>query len=355
MHKSTLLKRELPKLKVDGLLITDMLNVRYISGFTGSSGYAIISRSDSIFVTDFRYEGQSDREVRDFRVKIERSERTREIKDLCEKMGIKKLGFEDHNVSYGFYKKLLRKKIRLKPVTGVIERQRVKKTPEELTSIKKAVRRAERSFKRLQTFIRAGMREQEIAMKLEGFLGEEGCASLPFGIIVASGPMAALPHARPTNRTLKKGDLVVIDWGGECNGYYSDMTRTVLLKGRDMNRQREIYETVREAQRRAVNTVRPGIKASKIDGAARDYIEKQGFGEFFGHGTGHGVGLAIHEQPYVSWKSKDLIKENMVFTIEPGIYIPGLGGVRIEDMVIAKKKGVEILNKLPGKINIIER
>jgi Xaa-Pro aminopeptidase len=270
-------------------------------------------------------------------------------------MGIKKLGFEDHNVSYGFYKKLLRKKIRLKPVTGVIERQRVKKTPEELTSIKKAVRRAERSFKRLQTFIRAGMREQEIAMRLEGFLREEGCASLPFGAIVASGPMAALPHARPTNRTLKKGDLVVIDWGGECNGYYSDMTRTVLLKGRDMNRQREIYATVREAQRKAVNAVRSGIEASKIDGAARDYIREQGFGEFFGHGTGHGVGLAVHERPYVSWKSKDLIKENMVFTIEPGIYIHGLGGVRIEDMVIARKKGVEILNKLPRKIKIIER
>ena len=355
MRKATLLKRELKKLKVDGLLITDMLNVRYISGFSGSAGYAIITPGDSIFVTDFRYQEQSDREVRDFSIYIERSERSRDIKDLCEKMGIKKLAFEDHNVSYGFYMKLLRKKIRLKPVTGVIESQREKKTPEELTFIKKAVRRAEISFKRLQNFIKPGITEQGLAVRLEGFLKEEGCASLPFEVIVASGPMSALPHARPTNRTLKKGDLVVIDWGGECNGYYSDMTRTVLLKGRDMSRQREIYATVLDAQRKAVNAVIAGIKASKIDGAARDYIGKKGFGEFFGHGTGHGVGLAVHERPYVSWKSKDLIKENMVFTKEPGIYIPGLGGVRIEDMVVAREKGVEILNKLPKKLKIIER
>ncbi len=178
---------------------------------------------------------------------------------------------------------------------------------------------------------------------------------MPFGVIVASGSMSARPHATPTDRILKKGDFVVFDWGGECEGYYSDITRTVLLKAKNISRQKELYYNVFEAQNRAIKSVKSGVKATLIDAAARDYIKKAGYDSFFGHGTGHGVGLAVHEKPVVSWRSKDSIKENMVFTIEPGVYLPGFGGVRIEDMVVVRKNRADVLTSLPRKLRIIER
>jgi Xaa-Pro aminopeptidase len=299
MPKKTLLKKKLDELKIDGLLITDLTNVRYLSGFTGSSGFLIITKSDSIFVTDFRYQEQSRLEVKGCSVLIEHKERTKEIKDICDEYGIRKLGFEEFFISYGYYKKLLKRKIRLKPVSGLIETLRIIKTGEELSCIKKAVTRAESAFRKLQPFIRSGSTELKIAFKFEELLKAEGCKKLPFEVIVASGPMSALPHAKPTSRRLKKGDLVVFDWGGEFNGYLSDMTRTVLLKGKDISRQKELYHNVLEAQKRAIDAVRVGRKTSAVDAAARDYITEKGYGDHFGHGTGHGVGLAVHEKPVV--------------------------------------------------------
>jgi Xaa-Pro aminopeptidase len=166
--------------------------------------------------------------------------------------------------------------------------------------------------------------------------------------------MSALPHAQPTERKLKKGDLVVFDWGGECDGYFSDMTRTILLKGNNTSRQRALYYDVLKAQERAIKTVSAGTKSSDIDSAARDFIEESGYGDFFGHGTGHGIGLAVHEKPVVSWRSKEVIKEGMVFTVEPGIYLTGFGGVRIEDMVVAGRKKAKLLTSLTKKLKIIE-
>jgi Xaa-Pro aminopeptidase len=268
--------------------------------------------------------------------------------------GIKKLGFEENSISYGFYKKLIKKKVSLKPLANMVESLRIIKSSGELSYIQRAIKRAERAFRKLLPSIKAGETEQKLALKFEELLKQYGCKLLPFEVIVASGPMSALPHARPTNRRLKKGDLVVIDWGGECEGYFSDMTRTLLLKGRNISRQKEIYDNVLEAQKRAIEKVKAGITAAGIDAAARDSIDGKGFGDFFGHGTGHGVGLAVHEKPAVSWRSKDLISENMVFTIEPGIYLPGFGGVRIEDMVVVRKNSAELLTSLPKKLKIIE-
>lgn len=353
MNRKAFLRRQLQKQKLDGILITDLLNVKYLTGFTGSAGYALITRKDAIFVTDFRYQEQSRHEVRGFKIKIERGERTRELKELVEELGVKKLGFEDHHVSYSLYKKLLRQKIRLKPVTNTVESLRIVKSHEELSFIKIAIKRAEAAFKRLLPFISAGITEQKLALKLEELLKLEGCKRLPFEVIVASGFRSALPHAKPTDRRLKKGDLVVFDWGGECEGYYSDMTRTILINDRDISKQKALYYNVLEAQKRAIESVRAGIKAAKVDSAARDYITQEGYDEFFGHGTGHGVGLAVHEKPVVSWRSKEDIRENMVFTIEPGIYLPGFGGVRIEDMVIARRNKAEVLTSLPKKLKII--
>lgn len=355
MRKKTELKRQLTALKVDGILITDLVNVRYLSGFTGTSGYLIITPEHALFVTDFRYQEQAREEVKGFNVRIERSERTGEIKEITDKYSIRTLGFEDHDVSYAFYSKLSKKKVKLKPLTGLIESMRIIKTTEEISLIRRAVKRAEAAFRKLQPHIRPGTTEEKLALKLEELLKKEGCKILPFEVIVASGFMSALPHAKPTGKVLKKGDLVVFDWGGECGGYYSDMTRTVLINGRNISRQKELYNTVLEAHKRAVKAVRPDIKTALVDAAARDYIGSKGYDEHFGHGTGHGVGLEVHEKPVVSWRSNFLLKENMVFTVEPGIYLPGFGGVRIEDMVVVKKNGAESLNRLSKKLKIIER
>ncbi len=355
MQTKALLRKKLSKAGVDGILITDLINVRYLTGFTGSSGYSIITDRDALFITDFRYEEHARIETTGFKIIIENSERAGEIKKICEMYKIRTLGFEDHNVNFAFYKKLVKRKIRLKQLTNMVEQIRITKSKQELAYVSTAVKRAESAFRKLQPFIRSGTTEKKLALKLEGLLKSEGCKVLPFEVIVASGPTSALPHAQPTERKLRGGDLVVIDWGGEYKGYNSDMTRTVLLKGRSISKQKDLYYHVLEAQKRAINKVRSGVKAADIDSAARSYIKKAGYDEFFGHGTGHGVGLAVHEKPVVSWRSREVIDENMVFTVEPGIYLPGFGGVRIEDMVIAKKGGADVMTSLPKKLKIIER
>ena len=355
MQRRAHLRKKLPELGVDGILITDLANVRYISGFTGSSAYVIITNKHEILLTDFRYQEQAAHEAEGFHLIIEHTEKTKEIKDICGGYGIKKLGFEDHNITVGFYNNLLKRKIKLKPLSNVVESLRIIKSAEELLCIKTAVKRAESAFKILLPRIRPGITEKKLALQLEHLLKKEGCKTIPFGVIAASGPMSALPHAQPTERKLKKGDLVVFDWGGECDGYFSDMTRTVLIKGNNISRQKELYYNVLEAQFRAIQSVRAGVKSAVIDAAARDYIKEKGFDEYFGHGTGHGVGLAVHEKPVVSWRNKEIIAERMVFTIEPGIYLPDFGGVRIEDMVAAGKRGAEVLTSLPKKLKIIAR
>jgi len=353
MQKRAHLRKRLSELKLDGFMVSNLTNVRYLSGFTGSSGFLIIAKKKSVFVTDFRYKEQAHHEVQGCIIRISRRERMKEIRDICNEYGIKKLGFEEDAVSYGEYRKLFRTKIRLRPLSGEIETLRIIKTKDEIASIKKAVSRAEAAFRKLQPHMKEGATELKIALKFEELIKAEGCKLLPFGVIVASGSMSALPHAKPTGRRLKKGDLVVFDWGGECNGYFSDMTRTVLLNGRNIARQKKLYYTVLNAQKRAISTVRSGLKTAIVDAAARDYIEQQGYGDHFGHGTGHGVGLAVHERPVVSWRNKEVIKNNMVFTIEPGIYIPGFGGVRIEDMIIVRQRRAELLTSLPKRLKVI--
>ncbi|MBI5663963.1 MAG: aminopeptidase P family protein [Nitrospirae bacterium] len=354
MQKKALLRRLLQKQKVEGILITDLTNVRYLTGFTGSSGFAVITKNQAIFITDFRYQEQVRSEVRGWSIKIEHTERSKEIKNICDVYKIRKLGFEDHNVTFGFYRKLLKNRVALKPLTNIVESLRIVKSPEELSYIKASIKRAEAAFRKLLPFINVGVTERKLALKFEELLKLEGCKKLPFEVIVASGFRSALPHAKPTEKRLKKGDLLVLDWGGEYEGYYSDMTRTLLMRDSNISRQKELYYNVLEAQQRAIEAVSSGIKASEIDAAAREYIGQKGYDEFFGHGTGHGVGLEVHEKPIVSWRNKDIVSENMIFTVEPGIYLPGFGGVRIEDMVVVRKNRAEVLTSLTKKLKIIE-
>lgn len=348
-----LLRETLRRKRLDGFLVTDINNVRYLTGFSGTSGFALITGKETFFVTDFRYREQSAAEVKGWDIVIEKGKRIRTIQDLSKKNGVSRLGFES-SVSYQFYERLSRTGPGLQAVEGLVEKLRERKNESEINSIKEAAGRAEAAFLDVKPYIRCGTRELSVALRLDERLKKRGCRRVPFDVIVASGPNSVMPHARPTERKLMKGDLVVIDWGGEADGYFSDMTRTFLMKGDPRSgKKKEIYRTVLEANRKAITYICPGLESKKIDEAARATIRKAGYGEFFGHGTGHGVGLQVHESPRITWSVSGIIRENMVFTIEPGIYIPGLGGVRIEDMVVAGEKKAHTLTSLPKELEIL--
>lgn len=274
------------------------------------------------------------------------------IYKLLKDIKIKKIAVES-SITYEFYSFLLMAGLNVMPLRSVVEGLRTLKDEEEIGLIRESIKRAEDAFNKTLPYVRPGVREIEIAWRLEEGLKKAGCRKLPFDIIVASGPNSSMPHARASEKRLSKGDLVIIDWGGEAGGYFSDMTRTLLINGGETSKKIEIYEAVLTANREAISGIRPNIKAGKVDEIARKIIKKRGFGDYFGHGTGHGVGLDVHESPSVSPKSKDKLKTGMVFTIEPGIYIPGLGGVRIEDMVCITSDGCITLTDLPKELKII--
>lgn len=274
------------------------------------------------------------------------------IYDLLKGIKIKKIAVES-SVTYEFYSSLLRVGLNVMPVSSMVENLRTIKDEEEIRLIRESIKRAEDAFNSVLPYIKPGVREIEIAWRLEDALKRAGSRRLPFDIIVASGPNSSMPHAKASERRLSKGDLVIIDWGGEAGGYFSDMTRTLLINGGETSKKIEIYEAVLAANREAIRGIRPNIKAGKVDEIARRIIKKGGFGDYFGHGTGHGVGLDIHERPSISPSSKDKLKPGMVFTIEPGIYVPGFGGVRIEDMVCVNSDGFITLTGLSKELKII--
>lgn len=336
----------------DGFLVTDISNVRYLTGFTGSSAFLLITSTKNIFITDFRYKEQAEVEVKEWDINIEKTRSLEAISRLLRKLGIKRLGFET-SVSYSVFSTLSKRKIILRPSENIIEKLRAVKEAKEIKLIKEAITRAESAFIEVKPYIRRDIKENKIALMLEERLKKKGCKRIPFDIIVASGKNSSMPHARPSEKKLNAGDLVVIDWGGEAEGYFSDMTRTLLIKGEGISKKKDIYKTVLEANRKAISAVSPGIDGRQVDNSARDIIKKAGYSEFFGHGTGHGIGLQVHELPNITWNKKEIIKENMVFTIEPGIYVPGVGGVRIEDMVRVKTKGAEVLTGLPKNLEMV--
>jgi Xaa-Pro aminopeptidase len=339
------------KKRVKALLITNMKNIRYLTGFTGSTAFLLITRDSAQFFTDFRYRDQSLREVTGCEVIVPKGALLKAVSSVAKGLGFSSLGME-MTAPYSLYH-TLKKSLPLKPVKDLVESLRLEKEREEFGHLRKAVKRAEDAFLSVKKFIKKGMIERTLALRLEESLKRNGCNHLPFDIIVASGERAALPHARTSTRRFQAGDFVLLDWGGEAEGYFSDMTRTFLLKGHNMEGKIEIYKTVLKANRHALKSVSSGMKAKDLDSVARRIIQDAGFGDYFGHGTGHGVGLDIHEAPHISWMSRETISHGMVFTVEPGIYVPGLGGVRIEDMVYTGKRGVRILTRLPRRLEII--
>lgn len=331
---------------VDAIFVSGLSNVRYLSGFTGSYGYIFMTRRWACLVTDGRYEAQAAAEVEGMAVRVDSRPVWEAAGDLGREKGARVLGFEPSHLGYELYQFLRRAGFRLRPLSRKVEELRQLKTDQEVRCIRKAVRIAEEAFLAIESRLQPGTTERELAAALECEMRTRGSARLPFEAIVATGRRSALPHARPTSRRLRAGDLVVVDWGAEYNGYFSDMTRSFIL-GPPAGEKKKIYDIVLEAQRAALQVVHPGLSLRAVDKAARDVVERHGYGLFFNHGTGHGVGLDVHEMPRVSRMGRGAVAEGMVFTIEPGIYVPDLGGVRIEDMVLVTAEGARTLTRLP--------
>jgi Xaa-Pro aminopeptidase len=335
---------------LDALLISQTENLRYLSGFTGSSGWLLISGQNAILTTDFRYVEQAKGESPDFEIIQTKQELRDWLPGLVSDLGWHKLGFAANSISYECYHKLSEAietkqfNLELVPTTGIVEQLRSIKEPEELGFIKKAVELVEAAFEQAKRIIRPGMMEKEAAWEIEKFLRQEGSEGIPFEIIVASGPNSALPHARPTEKIICSGEPVLIDMGTRISGYCSDFSRTLFF-GKADKTFREIYNIVLKAQTTAIERVESGMDASQADQLARSVVEQAGYGDAFGHGLGHGVGLAVHESPTLGPNSSDSLADGMVFTIEPGIYLTGQGGVRIEDMVVLENGKVKVLSK----------
>lgn len=371
---------------IDGIFITQPENRHYLSGFNGSAGYLLVSEKKAILATDFRYTEQALNQAPDYEILRIANSITDWMPGLLKDLGIKRLGFEAGSITFDMHSKLhkalfpghlndmpyigkptikpglkpgdstiefkLKKGgrdggpagVELVPVNGIVEKLREVKDEEEICLIRKAVEIADIAYTKVAGAIEAGMTERQIAWELEKALRENGSEAIPFEIIVASGPNAALPHAQPSAREIRDGDAIVIDMGARYGGYVSDMSRTLCIGTADDTFKR-VYGTVLDAQRAAMSIIKEGSTGHEADSAARKFIARAGYGEAFGHSLGHGVGLAAHELPRLGQGANEKLTAGMVFTVEPGIYLTGWGGVRIEDTVMLVKGKAEAITK----------
>lgn len=332
---------------LDGLIVTQMANVRYLTGFTGSSAVAVVLARETLLFTDTRYALQAAEEVKG-RTRVEIAEADlwaglwRALGGYSE---IATLGFESHAISYGQGLRVLQAEtpVTRRGVEGLVERLRARKDPEEVAAIREAARLVGEALEAALSCVRPGMQEREIAAVVEHELRRRGSEWHPFPTIVASGPRSALPHAGTSARVVHRGELLLVDVGARVDGYCADLTRTVVV-GRADERQRTVYGIVQAAQRAAVAGLRAGMSGREADAVARRVIEDHGFGDAFGHSLGHGIGLELHEAPRLSRQNEDALPAGAVVTVEPGIYIAGWGGVRIEDDVLLSADGAELLS-----------
>ena len=340
--------------KYDSLLVTHLPNVRYLTGYKGSSGCALITPRRRYFFTDFRYREQARREVRDFDVRITPGPA---LDGCCRYISARRLktgtiGYDGAHLTlrqHQLMKKLL-KGMSFADAAGAVEKMREVKTRSEILKMRRACMIADAAYKRLVRSRVVGRTEKEVAWRLESAMRNHGSGPMPFEIIVVSGPRSAMPHGAAGERVIREGELVVIDMGASVDGYCSDVTRT-FATGPLPSKLAEIYRTVQEAQHRAFEGTIAGAAAAGVDALARDYIDAAGYGAAFGHSLGHGVGLEGHEGPVLSRGSKAVLEPGMVVTVEPGIYLEGLGGVRIEDTVLVTAGGPEALTKFPRALH----
>ncbi len=347
------LRRKLPEKELDGILISQPENRSYLSGFSGSSGYLLVTGKEAILATDFRYVEQAQAQAPDYEVFETSGTMSQWFPRLVADLNLSKLGFEAGDITFAMHREIsaiLKKSrgvLKLVPVDGLVESLRAIKEPEEIEAITGAVEISDKAMEYMEERIREGMTEKEIAWELERFMREHGSQSMPFEIIVASGPNAALPHAIPSERKISAQEPVVIDMGARIGGYCSDLTRTLCIdipphKEDILNR---VYDTVLGAQLAAIAMIKEGMTGEEADHLPRMMIQDAGFGKAFGHSLGHGVGLAPHEGPRLGPKSTDILTSGMVFSVEPGIYLTGWGGVRIEDLVVIENGKPRVLSR----------
>jgi Xaa-Pro aminopeptidase len=345
-----IVREKLVDAHLDGILLSGLSNVRFLTGFSGSNALLFISARDSVLLTDFRYQSQAGEQVGDAaRVRIESASLWDGLwAELATMSGIDAIGFESMHLLHRDFQRLLEAGTRWhwRPTSDLIESVRERKEPAEVERIRVAAGMATRALGATLPRIRPGMTELEVNGLLEQELREQGTEAHPFPAIVASGPRSALPHAQAGNRAIAQGDFLLLDFGATAEGYCSDITRTVVV-GRASERQREVYGAVREANEVARAQVRAGLSGKEADAIAREVLASRGLGEAFGHGLGHGLGLDVHEAPRLSRISEAVLPEDAVVTIEPGVYIPGWGGVRIEDDVHLSASGAVVLTEFP--------
>ncbi len=341
--------------QVDAVLAALPANIRYLSGFVGSESYLYFSEKQQVILTDSRYTLQAEQEAKGCSVRTISSGRGYAVllEELLEEDKITRLGFEDGAMLYQTVREL-QEETKLGAENWVmlgsaLDGLRVIKNEEELAWMERAEQIGDEAFSYILGELRPGISELEVAAKLEYFMRSNGAEKVSFDAIVASGLNSAMPHAVPTGKLLEKGDFVTLDFGCKYQGYCSDMTRTVVI-GKADSRQREIYQIVLDAQLAALEGLRPGMTGAEGDRLAREVIEKAGYGQYFGHGLGHSVGLEIHEKPALSMKDQTVLCPGMIETVEPGIYIPGFGGVRIEDMVVLTETGIRNLTSSPKEL-----
>lgn len=357
--RQTRLQSVLRRNRLDALLVTHLPNLRYLTGFTGSAGVLLVSEKKLVMFTDGRYKEQARMEVEGAHVMVGRKPALTAagewLKRHGKKLGLKMLGIEAQHMTVaqrGQLQKVLRSHLRLREAPPVVEELRMVKDEEEINCIRAAVRLGAGLLDVALKMIRPGRKEIEVAAEMEYEARKAGAEGMSFETIIASGSRSALPHGRASTAAIPATGFVVCDFGIILAGYCSDMTRTVHV-GEPTGDVQKMYDAVREAQQAAIDCVRPGVSVGEVDQAARKALTARGLSKYFTHSTGHGVGLEIHEAPRVARGQHELLRGGMVITIEPGVYVPGVGGVRIEDMVVVNESGCEVLTPTSKELIII--
>lgn len=347
-------RRRLKRLDAHALLVTGGANVTYLTGFTGDDSFLLLWRDGELLLTDPRYTVQVQEECPDLEI-LARSPSESIVCSLAKALRsarVARLAIEAETMSVGLQGRIAEKlpKLQMIPTTGLVERFRQIKDRYEIGQIRQAVRYAEKAFLAMRALLRPELSEKQVADLLDYQLRLFGAVREGFPSIVASGPRAALPHARPGGRRVGEDSILLVDWGANGGQYLSDLTR-VLVTGTIPPKLRRMYAVVLKAQQRAIAAIRPGARAAEVDKIARRVISDAGFGRYFGHGLGHGIGLEIHEAPRLAAQSDGVLKPGMVVTVEPGIYVPGFGGVRLEDDVLVTRDGHRVLSSLPKELD----
>ncbi|MGY3771332.1 M24 family metallopeptidase [Tetragenococcus solitarius] len=354
MSRIERLREKMHQEEIDGFLITSAYNLRYFTNFTGTTGLALITGEQAFFVTDFRYTQQAAKQAKGFEIVKNSGNIFETVAQLVQSKGVNALAFEEDYISFSEYSLLeeLITESALIPISGLLESLREVKDEQEIEKIKQACHIADQGFEHVLKMVQPGMTEIEVANQLDFFMRSLGANGVSFDTIVASGTRSAMPHGVASNKTIEQGDIITLDFGCYYEGYVSDMTRTFAI-GDPGEKIKEIYQIVLDAQLKVIEAAKPGISGIELDAVAREHIASFGYGEDFGHSTGHGIGLDIHEGPNVSSRAENVFVPGNVITDEPGIYLPEIGGVRIEDDLLITSTGNEILTHSPKELIIL--